>query len=420
MRKTIPLRSRWVYWQGVFLMLLVFLAYERWLPGGSDLTPQNGIRGWIEIILIALAFLIAISTWGPRPFLNGFSLNTFICLILFGALATVSALWSPNFQLSLGKAGGLVLIILLACAIAFQSARLNLPVEKMTLAALILVGVFLLLVNLVQFQTLIRIDWSSNRPRLLLAYEHPNTTAELFGAGLLTGMYILMSTRFSQRWLLYLLAVISMASGLVLTDSRGAFLATLISVSLLLLSRIKPKYWFVIALISITALVIGLLVLNLLGYLEPVVQGIIAQNPDWATLNGRLKLWTAVVNNPLATNLIGVGYSASRYILVGSFSWGLNSHNSFLEVFITVGVTGLLIILAFYAVCLSLLKHWRAYPLPLAMLIYASIHSLIEVRLFAPDLLMFITCIFIFHQQFLQKTISQSSLQPDPVDRQHA
>ena len=136
-----PLRMHWAYWQGVAFMLLVFLAYERWMAGGGDLTPEQGLRGWVEIILVTLAFLAALLAWGVKPFLNSFRLSTFVCLILFGTLATISALWSPNFILSLGKAGGLVLITLLASAIAYQAACLGLPVAKMILVALILVSV---------------------------------------------------------------------------------------------------------------------------------------------------------------------------------------------------------------------------------------------------------------------------------------
>ena len=113
---------------------------------------------------------------------------------------------------------------------------------------------------------------------------------------------------------------------------------------------------------------------------------------DVSTLNSRTELWAASVKYVLARPILGVGYFASRYLLMKEFPWAGHAHNSFLEVLITTGVVGLLILLAFvfYVIRKSIKTR---NPLLLGVTLYCLIQGMMNPLIFTPGLAMFVLTI---------------------------
>ena len=98
---------------------------------------------------------------------------------------------------------------------------------------------------------------------------------------------------------------------------------------------------------------------------------------DVSTLNSRTELWAASVKYVLARPILGAGYFASRYLLVKEFPWAGHAHNSFLEVLITTGLVGLLILLAFVFYVIKKGIKTRS-PLLLGVTVYCLIQGMMN------------------------------------------
>jgi len=116
---------------------------------------------------------------------------------------------------------------------------------------------------------------------------------------------------------------------------------------------------------------------------------------DVSTLNSRTELWAGSVKHVLARPILGTGYFASRYLLTREFPWAGHAHNSFLEVLITTGLVGLLILLAFVFYVIKKSIKTRS-PLLLGVTLYCLIQGMMNPLIFSPGLAMFVLTIAVF------------------------
>ena len=110
---------------------------------------------------------------------------------------------------------------------------------------------------------------------------------------------------------------------------------------------------------------------------------------DIYTLNGRIQLWWDVVLLVQENWCIGVGFYASRYVLMNTWPWAGQTHNSFLEVALGTGVVGLVICTLFVGhVALAI---WRTRDgLLLGTATYCMITGITNPTIFYPGLQMFV------------------------------
>jgi O-antigen ligase len=101
------------------------------------------------------------------------------------------------------------------------------------------------------------------------------------------------------------------------------------------------------------------------------------------------------VKHVLARPILGTGYFASRYLLIKEFPWAGHAHNSFLEVLITTGLVGLLILLAFVFYVIKKSITTRS-PLLLGVTLYCLIQGMLNPLFFNPGLTMFVLTIAVF------------------------
>jgi O-antigen ligase len=226
----------------------------------------------------------------------------------------------------------------------------------------------------------------SDRPRLILAYQHELLTADLLALAvicLLAGNLNKVLKRFLIPCLLALLW---------LTDARGPTAGLLVAMTALAVLKLRRNdVRAIVLMLALSVAVAAVLVFH--DRLPAAVSSLMTD--DVSTLNSRTELWAASVKYVLARPILGTGYFASRYLLIKEFPWAGHAHNSFLEVLITTGLVGLMILLAFvFYVIKKSIK--TGSPLLLGVTLYCLIQGMMNPLIFNPGLAMFVLTIAVF------------------------
>jgi O-antigen ligase len=133
---------------------------------------------------------------------------------------------------------------------------------------------------------------------------------------------------------------------------------------------------------------------------------------DVNTLNSRTELWAKTLSEIVAQPILGCGYFASRYLLVKDFKWAGHAHNSFLEVQLTTGVIGLLVLCAFvFYLFKEILTTRNAFLLGVTL--YCLIQGTLNPLFFNPGLAMFVLTIAVLnakHSSRLERALVSRSL----------
>lgn len=400
--------------QATVLILFIFLAFTRWMPGGDPLNPESGARAWIEISLVALSLVGTIILWGPRHLFSGIRLPTFLPLVLFCVWAMITGFWSNNPILAVGKGLELLILTFVAFSIAYQSARSGVSLSTVLLISLILITLFLFLVNLVYYQTFFPMIKYGTRMRLVLGYTHPNTIATIFSSSFLFAFYLFVFKRSKSNFVILILIIIISAVLVYLTDSRTTTVASILAAGLLLIFKLKDKWVLTIIVIAVAFALIFMVFVLSSGVIDQQANNFLDNHPDYLTLNGRTLLWADAMENLEGFNLIGNGYFNTRFLFLvdQDRSWAFQTHNSFIELFFSTGFIGLTLAAFFLLFSLVTSKRAFLYPIPIVYLLYLTLESMMETKMFVPNIPMFILMTLIFSQQLPKRETNDSSRLP--------
>lgn len=388
-------KSRMIMWQGVVLLLLIFLAVSRWLPGSDPLSPETSSRGILEIILLCLATLLAVLFFGLDTFFSGFKLPTFIILIFFCAWAAITAIWAPSAVLALGKAAGLLMIVLIVAALAYQLSQSGVPSEKVILPALLIFVIFLLVDNRFTYGAFLPSTVILERQRLLLGHNHPNESAIYLATLIFFCVVLSYGSRWSRRLFFFLIGLFAFFL-LIRTDSRTSLIALLLTVFLLIALKMPTSRFRILTILigvicAILLLSALLIVLSENGTLQEVFR----------TVLGRVELWKTAISMLPAINIGGNGYYAARFYLLPIWGWASHAHNALVEMIFDLGIVGVLMLFSFFLSFLpNILRPGRA-PVFFCFLIFTLLQSITDVEIFIPSILMTLICLLVFEQQFL-------------------
>lgn len=400
-----------VFYQSILLFLLIGLALTRWMPGGNPLNPESGSRAWVEISILLFVFLLMIFFWGPKSVFLGLNSPSLLILLIFGLWALITAFWSPNPVLSIGKAAELILVSIIIASIAFQSSQAGSSFIKSILVAMLLLVAFLFFINLINYQTLFPIKLFGSRARFILGLNHPNATTIYFSTIVLFSTHLFFKEKKLLLKLFYALLILANLYFIELTDSRTTLLSVLVGILLLAYFQVRSKrLMYSIILAGLIALALAGIILGS-GLVDRPIHDYLSRHPDFFTLNGRTDLWKTAFLNVSDMNLGGLGYYNSRFLFLNELGegWAFSLHNSYFEVFFTTGFVGITLVTLFYFSTISQLKYLRKFSLPIVFLLYMSMEGLMENRLFTPTIPFTIALGLIYYQQFL--IIKQESMQ---------
>jgi|GEM_PF-5309367 len=388
-------KSRMIIWQGVVLLLLIFLAVSRWLPGSDPLSPETSSRGILEIFLLCLATLLAVLFFGLDTFFSGFKLPTFIILIFFCAWAAITAIWAPSAVLALGKAAGLLMIVFIVAGLAYQLSQAEVPSEKVIFPALMAFLIFLLIDNRLTYGTFLPSTMILDRQRLLLGHNHPNESAIYLATLIFFCVFLAYGSSRSRQLFLFLTVFFALFL-LIRTDSRTSIIALLITVYLLIMLRMPtPRSRLFTFLGGVILVIVFLSVLFFVYSEKETLQDV------FRTVLGRVELWRKAFSLLPAINIGGNGYYSARFYLLPIWGWASHAHNAFVEMIFDLGIVGVIILFAFFLSILPNILRPGQAPVFFCFLIFTLLQSITDVVIFIPSILMTLICLLIFEQQFL-------------------
>jgi O-antigen ligase len=190
-----------------------------------------------------------------------------------------------------------------------------------------------------------------------------NQGVETFAFSLIPGFliafhYVMTSKRASVRWLNVMLMVV-FAIGMILSGTRGSWVATIGAVVLVYLPRLRPRQYLII----IVSVVLGLAV----ALQVPVIAEFVSYRAGSAVSSGgegRITIWLVSWNMFLQHPLGGIGWQMSERIMSlqdfdntrQNLTWAADygrfqprtTHNIYLQTLVELGVIGLLLLAAWF------------------------------------------------------------------------
>lgn len=401
----IPVMHR--VWPAFFVSLLVFAALSRW-----SLPFIRFDRGYLEIGLITLALFSLL--WISRSSLRRlqFPPVSFWFLLMFIFWAGFTALWSPVWVKTLGKAYVLLAVVCIALLMALYVKEMHGSLAWVTLFSLTAVVFLLFVLNIQRWGEFFFPTSNADRQGLTLGTEHPNGAAGYLAALAILGLdraFAVNETK-KKRFLAAGIALFFLFL-LIFTSSRTGIFASILAIGLFLLFRFRLTGILKISAgLGLAVFVIFLLLLAS-GWIQPFWQSFAEQNEDIATLNTRTVLWQMSFEE-ITRSPFGIGYFAtwqffqSKTLNRFNFDWAYHAHNAFVEVLLTTGYLGAILSALFLAAIAPALGRAYEFPLVSTLAAYIFLDSITEVNLFAPTILMYLFCVFIFSVQTQNVSLS--------------
>ena len=381
--------------QIVVSLLFIVMAYIQFFPVVDRLHAGGGrgqgvtLNSGTELILLGIGTGVAALAAGALTVdATYISPQVVITCSSFALWSLLTAIWSPNQLLTVGKSLEFCVVVFAAVLITRLVTTANrLPNSVATTLAkvFILSIVFLIIVNLIIWQTPIPIihgeiyqsevgvNVDNHRARATIAYAHP-----LF-AGNFFALMIICILASNMSLVVKAAACPLVMLGIWMADARTALIVTPMVIILMLINRITTNS--ITLLINIVCLALVLLAVAIMSN---------QTDTEISTLDGRTELWQDVIRLIQDNWYTGIGYYASRFILMTpDRPWAENSHNSFLEVALGGGIIGVVICILFMGYALWVV--WRTRDgLLLGILTYCMAIGNINVIIFSPSLEMFI------------------------------
>jgi hypothetical protein len=262
---------------------------------------------------------------------------------LLGALATVSSLWSRVSLFSFVRGSQLVIVAILAAASASIWASRKRDMEKDWKR------IWSWYVGIMAVATMISLAVGSYvGGRFTWPGQHPGTTGEILGIGVLVALSMILEPGWSiSRRMRALLGVLVIGGviAMALTVSRTAILGLIASVVVLLVAtnrgRLDLRLLFVVGVLTVAGLGVVLFAEQIFGF---VARG--ADIDELLTLTGRTELWGFALQVMGRSPIGGFGYGAGRLVLSEEIQWAGTGHNLWVESAISLGGIGVLLVTA--------------------------------------------------------------------------
>jgi O-antigen ligase len=221
-----------------------------------------------------------------------------------------------------------------------------------------------LLLNTVLFGTPIHF-WVNpdvpDRPRLTFGHLHPLAAGDTLAIGLLA------VTVSNWRLMFKAIVFVAMFALLLLTDSTGARLAVvgLAGLWALFTGQHPLRLPIRVTVLSLTAASL-LLVVFLSPQLAGPLSEALAPDSRQVTLTGRVQIWSAILDNGLASTPLGYGFDAGPTVIGPLMGRAYHAHNQYLNILVELGAIGfLLFLMVIGALVYRMVRFGTAFPVML-------------------------------------------------------
>ena len=346
---------------GFVLVVLVFASKVDVRHRDPQLALQGSVDAQIAVELVVWAVaatwvaarLMAHRRWLFLHFPRGLGPGLQVYLII-GALAGLTALLGTS-ALTVVRAGQLLVLLALAVLVQREVAvgRASIMHTYRAAARTLLVGVGILMaLSLVLTGSAGPPEAQYEFARYRLLQMHPIASAQFLGLGLLVCVLDLLAglrpIRGREQALLVTISLV-FAAGLWATKARGALIATLLAILVVLvLTPDRRRRGVAVFIAGLTAVPLMAGAFDQ-GISRSVLRG--QTQEQLASLSGRTELfahaWQLVLERPL----FGHGYLAGRRLFLERFAWAGESHNAFVDIAISLGLLGVLLYVGLLITC---------------------------------------------------------------------
>lgn len=322
-------------------LVLVCLAFIRLLPNSSALSTGLTPGRMYETLLILIGFAIVPLTIMTRGYPLYLRLAGQIPLFAYCLWTLASATWSPSPWLSASKSFEMIALIggAMLFVSGFDYIRQNRLDFTNALAAVLVGLVFFGLVA----NTFIHgrpfamkgVDWSTPRPRLMLAHNHPIEYADLTSFALIA----LFASSYSWRKKACLFPALLLIHQM--TDARISMAALAIAMLVAFFVKYPNKVRAIAAFVLFNIMLTYFAIITFGPRPDDLFGPILRLQPeDMENLNGRTGLWEHSIAKFQETPITGVGFYASRFAIMDEFKWAGDTHNAWIEALLTTGIIG--------------------------------------------------------------------------------
>jgi O-antigen ligase len=348
--------------------LAIAAAYAVVLVAGTKFRMRDAdatLDGALDLQIIAELVFYAIVGAGVAALCWSYDLlrqltKTEKTILAYAALATLATAWSAAPALTCVRAAQLVTIALLAIAsIRLLGASSSLWTACVSVAVYVLVCATLaatapFAAPAYESIEAYRFSWFSTHP------IDAGTFAAIGALGLLSASLL---TRRRLLGIPPLFYVAALGAVLVLTNSRGPLLACLAGAGVLVLLQVEARTRTALVLTGGTlagaCVAFGPDLMRWFSQLanqDTAITRLLFRGETADTvleLNGRLDLWDALRPSIVAHPLLGVGYQASRAIVLDYASWAAYAHNALLQTVLDLGIVGTMALLSILLIAFS-------------------------------------------------------------------
>lgn len=338
----IMIRAAWLPWAWLALLFISnfkFVQRDTAAAASGEATPQI----LVELLVYGVVGALACETWirlGRRsPRSAGLRL-----LAGYGILGLVSSVWSivPLFSLVRGGQATILAFLAVVTGEVWQS-RIRDQIQDWNL---IWTG-FLVVLTVVASSGLI---WPNPyQGRFSWQGVHTTVAAQYLALGIIVGVSrILYPTGYAHaRTLQWMLppAVLLFSILLVLTSTRSVLASLFLACAIMVVTHSAKRRSSAKPMLA--GLVFMLLVSGGIYYWADGLEAYLLRGQsaaDIMSFSGRAPLWSLSLDLLADSPIVGFGYGSSRIVLIEAFPWSGGAHNLWLEVALSLGTIGVLLV----------------------------------------------------------------------------
>jgi O-antigen ligase len=323
----------------------------------ADLPVVGSIPRLVGLVAstVGILYILARGSVRPLPWFHVFA-------VLFVLWAGVSSFWSIDPETTRTRFLTylqLVVLVWLIWEIAWSPERgrglLQAYVLGACVAAVATIHNYVLGVGGAVSGFLMGLGGKGETVRFVGLNQDPNELGVILALGLPMAWYISLShpqRRLRWMWALYLPLAFT---GILLTASRGAFLAALVALTIIPWTQRHLRLYTKAALYALT---VGSLALASSLVPETSLDRIRSTRADIEAgfFGGRIHIWRAGLEVAREHPLVGVGAGAFQAAVAAKLPREMASHQTFLEILVEQGIVGLFLFLTMVAAAIMPLR----------------------------------------------------------------